>query len=440
VLFNGCGKKLSVDPVDQLPQEDARKDIHLLLVGAYSLLGSGGIGGINEGGLYDNDLFLNADLLASENYIQCKNPPQKYFDIASKQMNSTNLSVNRMWNKAYAAIGLCNTILENIGNATIDKQERYKGEARFIRGIVYFELLRFFGESSTGLGVPLLLHSTQKVEDIQYPSRAQIEEVYSHIIDDLTFAQKVLPETNGIYANSYSATAFLARVYLQKGDYQNAYSQSDSLIQSNLYRLADSVKNAFNAQTSKESIFEISVRNNPGIVYDGLTSFYCCDEGSTYYAIVEIDSAFISLYDSSDQRRSKLIYVGLCDGGNVTSAKWLDPNANIPVIRLAEIYLIRAEAGFRLGKINGVLNDVNLVRKRAGAHEYLSIDLSAILLERQLELAFEGHRIHDFRRIGKIVTFPDSSQVDYNAAQFVMPIPQNDINTNKNLVQNSYYR
>jgi hypothetical protein len=182
------------------------------------------------------------------------------------------------------------------------------------------------------------------------------------------------------------------------------------------------------------------VINNAGTSNDGLTTFYSCDpntHGSSGRGDVGILPAFISRYEPTDLRLNSLIYEGSCNKGSVTSAKWKDPYANIPIIRLSEMYLIRAEANQRLGSAVGdtPVNDVNAIREKAGASLYAVVTLDNILNERELELAFEGQRIHDYKRLGKVV-----GSTDYKSAKFIFPVPQTEINTNPSLVQNSYYQ
>lgn len=441
----GC-TKLKVDPSTQVPTEDAGQRIDLMLVGAYSLLGSGGYKDVNQGGLYGTDLLLNADLLASEGYLSWGGTFTQYKEIQNKQILSTNNSVTRMWQKGYAAINLCNLILLHIGNAPPDKQALYAAEARFIKAVVYFELLRFFGESSTGWGIPLVSQPTETYEEITFPSRATMEEVYATIISELEIAKTILPKENGTFANRHTATAYLARVFLQKGDYARALTEADTVLQSSNYQLASSVDLAFNTSHSKENIFEIpqTINNNTGLTDDGLTTFYNCDEnttGSPGRGDISIDSSFIARYDSTDDRRMRLIYQGDCENASFTSKKWNNPYAAIPVLRLAELYLIRAECNQRLGTSQGAtpLEDVNTIRARAHAALLASVSLDSILTERELELAFEGFRIHDFRRTGKKI-LSEKEEIDYTSGRFVFPIPQSEMNVNKNLIQNSHYR
>jgi tetratricopeptide (TPR) repeat protein len=442
LLITSCDKQLDVPPTTAIDNEAAKKNIDLLVTGAFSMIGSGGPSGL-EGGLYSTDLLLDADLLASEDYMQWRGTFNQYNEISNKAMSSTNSSVTRIWRKGYAAINLANVILKNIDNAKEDDRDVFRGEALFIRGIMHFELLRFFKDPAQNLGVPVMTEATEDFTQIQFPERETIDNTYAAIIADLEEAKSLLPDDYDVYADRYVAAAFLARVYLDKGDYAEALAEADEVIESGKYDLPASVEEAFNNNESPESIFEIqqTTQNNSGTANDGLTTFYACDPdtpGSASRGDVQIEDSFIAEYEPGDKRSDLLIYEGTCNKASITSGKWKDPYTNIPVIRLSEMYLIRAECNIRLGNAGAPgetpTEDVNKIRIKAGASTYGSVTLDDVLMERQLELAFEGQRIHDLRRLG--VTDP----VDYNGPEFTFPIPQTEINTNPNLKQNLYYQ
>ncbi|HEY9005263.1 MAG TPA: RagB/SusD family nutrient uptake outer membrane protein [Ohtaekwangia sp.] len=440
VLFvASCGQELDVKPTIYVASDVAKKTVDLLLTGAYSLIGSGGG---QPGALYSTDLLLNADLLASEDYMEWRGTFSDYNEISRKTISTTNGIVARMWTKGYQAINQANIILESLENVEKSDQDYYRGQALFIRGIVHFELLRFWMEPSTNLGIPIMTTSTQDFPEIKYPKRESIADSYTAILADLTEAKTLLAGSTN-FANSYTVAAFLARVYLQKGDYANAFAQANDVIENGGFSLVNSVEEAFNG-TSSETIFEIeqTTLNNAGTANDGLTTFYACDPltpGSAGRGDVQIQSDFLDLYEADDKRKTLLIYDGTCNKATTTSAKWHDPYANMPIIRLSEMFLIRAETNIRLGQPGDVdktpLDDVNAIRTKANASKLKTVTLEDVLLERELELAFEGHRIHDFKRLGKV-----TESADYTESKFIFPVPQIDRNTNPNLEQNSYYQ
>ncbi len=440
-IIASCGPELNLNPTTSVDSGQAAKSVDLMVTAAYAMIGSG-----QGGALYSTDLLLNADLLASENYMQWRGTFDQYKEVSNKLMATTNGTVSRMWAQGYAAINLANTILVSLPNAAPSDRNLFKGQALFIRGIIHFELLRFWMEPSTGLGVPLVTEPTLDFASIKLPARATITDCYTSIISDLTQAASLLPTDNDVYANQYTAAAFLARVYLTKGDYANALAQANLVINSGKYSLPNSVEEAFNTYSSPESIFDIqqNTQNNAGTANDGLTTFYGCDlstPGSAGRGDVGIDPAFTSMYEPSDKRLTILIYAGDCNKASVTSAKWDNPYTNIPVIRLSEMLLVRAECNQRLASSVGdtPLNDIIAIRSKAGASSPGSVTLGDILLERELELAFEGQRIHDFKRVAKQIIY-NGNTLKYTDPQFIFPIPQSEINTNKNISQNSYYQ
>jgi hypothetical protein len=102
ILFlTSCGNELDVNPTTSVDSESAKKSVDLLLTGAYALIGSGGA---QPGGLYSTDLLMNADLLASENYMAWRGTFSDYNEISNKAISTTNGSVTRMWRKGYQAI------------------------------------------------------------------------------------------------------------------------------------------------------------------------------------------------------------------------------------------------------------------------------------------------------------------------------------------------
>ena len=222
----------------------------------------------------------------------------------------------------------------------------------------------------------------------------------------------------------------------------------------------------FSNRNSGESLFEIQQndQNNAGTSNAGLATFFAGYSPTGAQDIVygradvSIAASFVGLYESSDVRGTdnqpaiktkSLIYVG--DGnvrpGRFRTLKWRTYGQNIPVARLAEMYLIRAETAVRAGQAATATADINLIRARSGASRKSTVTLSDVLLERQLELAFEGARVYDQKRNNEVIrpfipataTSPAYPIINANDANTILPIPQREINNNANLTQNAGY-
>jgi starch-binding outer membrane protein, SusD/RagB family len=375
---------------------------------------------------------LFAELMAADGEITWVGTFNQPREIFGKNILTTNTFVRDNWSGGYYTINVANSVLSAIGKVLAADQPRVEGEALFIRGAVYFELVRFFakpytaGSVTTNPGVPLVLTPTKAITEQSRVSRATVAEVYQQVIADLTKAEAQLPTSNGVYASKVAAAAILSRVYLQMEDFQKARDAANRAIGYGRHSLTATVEEAFNnAGNSTEDIFALQVNaqdgNNNMQLYWSIPDFG-----------VEILDKHLDLYDPDDARLA-LFYVG---NGAVRSGKWKNQFTVLPVIRLAEMYLTRAEANQRLGTAVGdsPLNDINLIRTRAGLPELTTVTLADILLERKLELAHEGHAIHDLKRLrGTADGFA------YNDNKMVFPIPQRERNANPNLSQNDGY-
>ena len=352
-----------------------------------------------------------------------------------------------------------------------DLQSQYEGEALFIRGDMYFELVRLYAQqyttadAGTQPGVPINLTANTTLEQatVNLP-RATVAQVYEQVITDLKAAADKLPEDNGTRATTYTAQALLARVYLQQGNYEQARAYADGVIENSGKSLAGSVGAIFANRNGSETLFELQQndQNNAGTGNDGLATFFASD-GGIGRGDVRVLPTFSNRYGLNDVRGTdslpasatkKLIYLG--DGARpnrLRTLKYRTYGQNIPIIRLAEMYLIRAEADVRAGNTASALEDVNLIRARSGATPLKSVTLQDVLNERQLELAFEGFRIYDLKRVNATIvpakpampataTTPEQPAVPAvmaNDPLLVLPIPQHDININPELKQNPGY-
>jgi len=430
-----CQKKLDVQPAQSIDEKDALKTnsgVLTALNGSYADLGNAA--------LYGGDIFLYNDLLADAGEIRWNGTYAGLTQIYNKAIPKNNNFVRDTWLQGYKVINDVNNVLSALPVVDASLKDRVEGEAKFIRGSVYFDLVRSFakawndGSPTTNLGVPIVLTPTRSIGDDSKVARNKVSEVYDQVIKDLSEAEAKLPATNGFYATKYSAAAMLARVYLQKGDYANAAAAANRVITSGKYTLASTFAGVFPASSSSavpntsEDIFAMQLTTTSGS--NDYYTFYSPNSRGD----IDIRPAHLALYETGDARKAFFV----TSGGSTYTARHNSRYANVRIIRLAEMYLIRSEANFRLSTSVGdtPLNDLNKVRTRSGlpALTAAELTLDRILKDRKLEFAFEGHSLNDIKRLqGTVGTLP------WNSPKLILPIPDREIIANSNLVQNEGY-
>lgn len=435
--FIACDDNLTITPEQDITTEMAVKtpsNLKKILNNAY--------GDARSSSNYGGGIALASELIANQGDLYWGGtyaPPGQYDE---KTMLSDNSFVESMWLKAYKISNQTNIILDNLGVFTdaADK-EKTKGEAKFLRGLVYFDLARLFGKPyvsgtvNSQLGVPIILEANLDPTKITFPSRNTIEDVYKQVILDLTDAYNVLPATNGIYATKYSAAALLARVYLQKGDYVNARNMANIVIKDSGAVLTTTFAEAFNNSTnSTEDLFAWQV-SSQDVSSNDFNVFWAGEAfgGRSGNPDVSIETQHWDIYDdASNDQRANFFY----EADYWCTTKWKNQYGNIPFLRLGEIYLIRAEANFREGTVLGrsPLDDINMLRFRSSATLYTTIDLVTILMERKRELSFEGFALFDAKRLKQNI-----GSLPYNSNNLILPIPRRETDVNKNLIQNGGY-
>lgn len=438
LLMTACNKQLDLKPFQSVGQEVAiltSTDVQITLVGAYNRLAlSSTYGGGN---------FLEPDLMATQTLIDWQGTFQDLSQMVAQTVTNDNGFVESMWLGSYQAINQANNVIANIDKADAAQKNRMEGEAKFIRGILYFNLAEMYGKSyndgspATNLAVPIVTTPTTVIDENSKVPRATVEQVYAQAIKDLTDAQTLLPVSNSFYATKNAATAMLARVYLQKGDYASARAAANTVIASGKYSLVDTYTDEFpypaqvHVDNTTEDIFAIQVTAQQGT--NGLNTYFGSPDDSGRGDIIVRDN-FLAEFDPDDQRAA--IYTEDSDG-IIRVGKFNNVYGNVRVIRLAEMYLIRAEANFRLTTATGAtpVADINTIRERAGLDDLGAVTLADILKERRLELAFEGgFFLHDAKRL-KL----DVGALHFDSPKLVFPVPLREINANSNLVQNEGY-
>jgi starch-binding outer membrane protein, SusD/RagB family len=424
-LLFSCNDQLDIDPKNEVETGVALRtssDVEAALVGAYDAAG--------DADVYGGDIMFLADLLADNGDIAWVGTYSQPGEVYDKAILENNSFVAATWMDSYRVINIANSVLANIGKVDQAKRNRVEGEAKFLRGAMYFELVKLFGKAwvdgnpASNPGVPLVLQPTSVINEASYVRRNSVAEVYTQVVKDLTEAENLLPGTNGFFAAKWAAAGMLSRVYLQQEKFLEAGQAADRVIKSGRYRLEADYADAFNnTANSTEDIFAIQVTSQDGV-----------NEFNTYYSPlqrgdIEIQNQLIDQYDPSDER------LGIFEDGYTN--KFDEQYAVVPILRLAEMYLTRAEASIRTGtNIGGVtaVADVNTIRARAGLSPRASVTLAQVLQERKLELIFEGQRLHDLKRTRSTI-----DGLPYNANNLVFPIPQRERDANVNLTQNPGY-
>ncbi len=442
-----CEDKLQIEPLQSLSPEIALADeggVQGALVGAYD--------GMQSATLYGGEIMVLNDLIANTSEIQFTGTFAGLSDAYNLQMVANNSFATGTWSAAYNTVNRANTVLANLAKVTSSaaNKSRVEGEALFIRSAMFFELVRLYakypndGNPATNPGIPIILLPTTDATGDLTVARNTVKEVYDKVIADLTKAESLLPssQSNGKFANKWAAAAMLSRVHLMYGNYVEARDAANRVITGSGRTLAATFPGLWFTQINSggtspgEYLFFMDVTNQDGVnqvnTYFGRT--ISAIPGTAGRSDCKIRTSHIAKYETGDARN----YFILSGGFNYTR-KHLDRFGDVPVIRLAEMFLTRAEANFRLNTTVGAtpLDDVNRIRNRSGLPSLLAADinLNAILKERSLELAFEGHNMPEKRRLKQDF----GTTVPWNDPKTILPIPQREMDVNKKLVQNAGY-
>ena len=371
--------------------------------------------------------------------------------LGSRAVTGANIITEDLWIAVYRVIANANYLLE--GLSEVDDLEtaaknHLEGQARAIRALAHFDLLRYFGEhwdNNSQFGIPLI----QNVQGIsERPGRSTVAATYQFITDELNKAAGLLDASqNDIqFINTNTVNALLARVYLYRKDLSKAAEYATKVIDSGDFSLLDAATYAdvFNTRLSSESIFELAFDNQNRSGYNGAT--YSRDDAIrselSYMAAQDLAVFFTSR--PGDVRADLLNFdpaendATIIPDGRTQKYRGEESRDNSAyIIRFAEMYLIRAEARGR----NSGLADLNLIRTQRGLAELSATDvpndavyLQAILDERRAEFNFEGHRYFDLARTRQV-----NAVLGIENFRSIMPIPNRELTANEALQQNPGY-
>lgn len=352
-----------------------------------------------------------------------------------------------MMETAFKAVGRANNVLQNmprITELTDVERKRIEGECKFIRGLVHFETVRFFGQpfgytqDNSQLGIaPRFTFGADVV------NRVSVGEVYSLVIKDLKDAIELLPVNNGNYATSWAAKAMLAKVYFQMNDYQNAYDYANDIIENGGFVMDADFNTKYRAgnEASTEIIF--------GLVSTNI-NFDNSNGGFRDYFKVNVSDNTVGVYASKD------IFTEANANNDLRGPAWFTEKNGAyickkfdtenaytnPLIHLTEIKLIRAESAAQLGQnLDKATADLNQIKQRAGLNALVTPPAITIInearRERHVELYFENNRMHELKRIA-VKDNPNLliRGVIWNCPGMVCQLPDSELKGNPAMLPN----
>ncbi len=427
-----CTKMLDVQPTASISADEAIKDksgVDKAITGAYYSL--------HDVGNYGRNHVIVEDLAADN--LAWTGTTRDYLQIADNQIASDNAIVDGIWASNYDCINRVNNVLFRIADIEMTVQERniYAGDGLFLRALSHFNLLCYFG------GIPIKTQPTLDLTTINQ-ARASVADVYSQIVLDLLQAEQMLPETRSLgRASAFSAKALLARVYLTAFQYSNdpkiaalAIAKADEVINSGKFILSPTYGELFNGNTT-ESIFEVifDAQN-----YNRLAQYFFPVSLTGRYEVSPPADFALSFHASDTVRfEASITY----DEKNLPyGIKYKDVTSGtdrVYVLRLAEMYMIRAEAkAYANGNIEEIRGDVNTLRLRSGLTPTTATTIDALKLaienERRHEFAFESQRWSDLVRTKRATTV-----LGINEKFTLFPIPLSELQTNNLMTQNPGY-
>ncbi|MDX1938996.1 MAG: RagB/SusD family nutrient uptake outer membrane protein [Saprospiraceae bacterium] len=400
-----------------------------------------------QSGYHNGRLFIAGDI--STDISQSVGTWDFYREMDTYRVSPDNNENRDLFTAIYQVVNQANNIIAaapGVADATDAVKNQSLGEAYFARGISFFDAAMYWGGIPGvygTLGISLPLEPSR--EAVTLP-RASIQETWDQIEADLQQAVSLLPETGApARITKAAARGMLARMYLYLKEYGQASDFATQVINDTKFKLPDDYTTVFTGKLSSESIFEMQFDNAD---QSAIRTWYIPTSAGGRGDLAAHDE-FYNAIPAEDERKKLYAYDANAKFYYPTKYSKAGNIDNIHVLRLAEMYLIRAEADFLAGKGNP-LADVNTIRVRANLAPLVAINsVDDILNERKVEFAFEGQRWYDLVRTGKALTVlasvprnnsPGAPATLTDAKRQVFPIPSVELNANPNSVQNDAYK
>ena len=471
VLGTSCGNDwLNLEPSTSIPTDgliSGLNDMNRCLNGIYSTM--------QNAYAYSGRFIYYADATGDDmQAVKSTNRTGSYYLMKYTKDDAPTT----FWSYPYMMLDICNLIIqsEDIETTETDLRDYYVGQAYAIRGMLMFELTRFYGypykkDNGASLGVPIANIVFDKDEK---PARNTVAECYAFVISDLEKAISLMDNSEGRSfskgrINRWATMALLSRVYLYHGDDQKAYQMATATIdgaEAAGYHLWSTAEyptawgvDAGSASVAGEVLFEVvnTTDDSPG-----KESLGYLHNPSGYYDICVPTSFYDLLMQDPDDVRIQLLKFKDKYGYFVYKYQPQEEetiyDANIPVLRLSEVYLNAAEAAVKLGDNTDAIKYLDAIVHRANPTNTVqgtTVTLDRVMTERRKELVGEGHRMYDALRDGGRIERYDvedsplpnrhlsmdagAMSFDWNYYHCVLAIPKAEMDVNPNLVQNVGY-
>lgn len=455
----GCSDFIEENPGNFIAPSNFYKsdtDVEAALIGVYDMLGTDFMYG-HQG------VWVIGDVTTD---VATASPQASFFafGFSNFTFDSANPVLDGLYQDSYVLINRANAVIENTENTGIEQgvKDAVIGQAKFLRALTYFNLVRIFGD------VPLKVKETSSLDNLRV-GRDPVNVIYEQILADLLDSSAKLPEipVDGGKATGFAAKSLLGKVYLTLGQNEEAKNLLAQVIgQFSLYENYSDVFDIDKKYTGTESIFEVQYSAPQEL--NSFPNFMSTRDlspvslfGGEAFGVFAAREELVDSFTEMDLRRAVTIWEngalvgaeeiifqepGIIKYLNATIADGVPINQagynNFPVLRYSDVLLMFAEAEIKLNGATAIAFDaINQVRARAGLPSLsgLSSDdlLEALLEERKLELAGEGHRWFDLKRNNKLSE--ELSEFGYGPNNIIFPIPQSVIDANDQITQNEGY-
>jgi hypothetical protein len=466
-VLSSCSSFLEEKPYDFLGPENfyqTEKDATIGLNGIFSTL--------QAQAYYQRTVWLIAELPGDFLQVSLANAVRQ--ELEGYTYTGANSEIQNWWVNSYLMISRANDFLERVPDIDMDdaKRNNLLGNARFLRGMAYFDLVRGFGD------VPLLLTTIKGPQDDMKPGRAPIADVYAQIIADLIFAEAnclaedKIPASEKGRVSTGAASAMLAKVYLtrastgaaQPGDYQAALDACNRVTGANIYKLQPTYGDVFDpdkenwSANTTEHIFDVQFDLPPNTGNITIVMQYPIEPaliGGAGAGSFKVNPTFVTSYAANDVRKAWNVsnQAGTKTLPNYFFNKYRDAKRvgnnsrmNWPVLRYADVLLMQSEAINNLTPGSATKFDgINAIRTRAGlgALNFTTTPTSddfitALVNERAWELCLEGHRRYDLLRLGRLKQVQKAVyNRDIDDKYLLFPVPQSEIALDPSLAPNN---